>query len=68
MTWGQCQWPRVHSKQKVNQSWSQLVALAWSLGHIGDKSGLVGFMGNGDLWGFTINPNGDLWGFMGIYG
>ncbi len=30
-------------------------------------SGLVGFMGNGDLWGFIITHKSE-WGFMGIYG
>ncbi len=29
--------------------------------------GLVGFMGNGDLWGFIITHKSE-WGFMGIYG
>ena len=30
-------------------------------------AGLVGFMGNGDLWGFIITHKSE-WGFMGIYG
>ena len=30
-------------------------------------TGLVGFMGNGDLWGFIISHKSE-WGFMGIYG
>ena len=31
------------------------------------KTGLVRFMGNGDLWGFIITHKSE-WGFMGIYG